>query len=108
MRDEFRLQYEAAMERRSHPAEGSYTRYLFDQGTDKILKKIGEECAETIIAAKGGDHSGTIYEIADLLYHIAVLMVNEGITIDEVYGELNERSKKSGNLKEMKTVDKNT
>ena len=68
--------------------EGSYTTYLFDQGLDKILKKIGEECAETIIAAKNDDHHALVNESADLLYHLLVLFVQRGLTLDEVQREL--------------------
>ena len=83
--------YETILERRDHPAENSYTRYLFDQGIDKILKKVGEECTEVIIAAKAEDHKETVYEIADLAYHVMVLMVQVGISLDEVRAELASR-----------------
>ena len=72
---------------RERPA-GSYTTYLFDQGLDKILKKVGEECAETIIAAKNHDRSALIKETSDLLYHLLVLFVDRGLTLDEVRHEL--------------------
>ena len=68
--------------------EGSYTTYLFDQGLDKILKKVGEECAETIIAAKNDDRHALVNESADLLYHLLVLFVQRGLTLDEVRHEL--------------------
>jgi phosphoribosyl-ATP pyrophosphohydrolase/phosphoribosyl-AMP cyclohydrolase len=68
--------------------EGSYTTYLFDQGLDKILKKVGEECAETIVAAKNEDRSALVKESADLLYHLLVLFVQRGLTLDEVQHEL--------------------
>ena len=71
--------------------EGSYTTYLFEKGTDKILKKVGEECTEVIIAAKAGDKEETVFEIADLLYHITVMMIDAGISIDEVTAELAKR-----------------
>ncbi len=96
------------LDRREHPSENSYTRYLFEQGLDKILKKVGEECAETIIAAKNGRKEDTIGEIADLTYHVLVLMAQQGITPAEVSALLNERHNKSGNLKTFKTTDKNT
>lgn len=67
--------------------EGSYTTYLFDKGLDKILKKVGEECTEVIIAAKAEDKKETIYEIADLLYHVMVLMVQQGITTEDILRE---------------------
>ena len=77
--------------RRTDPKEGSYTTYLFDKGLDKILKKVGEECAEVIIAGKGGDKSETVYEIADLCYHVMVLMVQSGISLEDVTRELARR-----------------
>jgi len=78
-------------DRRKNPSPGSYTSYLFEKGTDKILKKIGEECTEVIIAAKSKDRRETIYEIADLAYHIMVLMSAEGISLDEIKAELSSR-----------------
>ena len=77
--------------RKTEKKEGSSTTYLFEKGTDKILKKVGEECTEVIIAAKGGDKAETVFEIADLLYHITVMMIDAGITIDEVTAELAKR-----------------
>ena len=71
--------------------EGSYTTYLFSKGTDKILKKIGEECTEVIIAGKADDKAETVYEIADLMYHTMVLMVNMGIYVEDVQRELASR-----------------
>lgn len=77
--------------RKSNPKEGSYTSYLFEKGLDKILKKVGEESTEVIIGAKGGDRQETIYEIADLTYHVLVLMVEMGIPLEEVLAELSTR-----------------
>ena len=74
--------------RKTDPQEGSYTTYLFDKGLDKILKKVGEECTEVIIAGKAQDKRETVYEIADLAYHVLVLMVEAGIGVDEVRKEL--------------------
>lgn len=74
--------------RRSAPKEGSYTSYLFDKGLDKILKKVGEESTEVIIAGKAEDKPETIYEIADLTYHVLVLMLQLGISLDDVRREL--------------------
>ena len=71
--------------------EGSYTTYLFDKGRDKILKKVGEECTEVIIAGKADDKKETIYELADLAYHAMVLMVQMGITVEDVHRELASR-----------------
>ena len=72
-------------------AEGSYTTYLFQKGIDKILKKVGEESTEVIIGGKAGDKAETIYEIADLAYHVMVLMVEMGITMEDVRKELASR-----------------
>ncbi len=73
------------------PKEGSYTTYLFQKGLDKILKKVGEESTEVIIAAKAEDKKETIYEIADLAYHVMVLMVEAGISLDDITKELASR-----------------
>ena len=100
--------YDTVLSRRENKKEGSYTCYLFEQGLDKILKKVGEECSETIIAAKNNDNTETVYEISDLIYHIMVLMVQQGISLDEVLCELDKRSEKTGNLKQFHEVDKNT
>ena len=77
--------------RKTNPKEGSYTSYLFEKGLDKILKKVGEECTEVIIAGKAQDKKETIYEIADLAYYVLVLMAEAGITVDEVQKELASR-----------------
>ena len=77
--------------RRAALPEGSYTTYLFQKGADKILKKVGEECTEVIIAGKAGDKRETVYEIGDLMYHVMVLMVEMGISVDEVLAELASR-----------------
>ena len=71
--------------------EGSYTTYLFEKGIDKILKKVGEECTEVIIAGKANDKAETIYEISDLVYHVMVLMIEMGISLDDIYNELASR-----------------
>lgn len=78
-------------DRKEHPKDGSYTNYLFDNGIDKILKKIGEETSEIIIAAKNGRKDDTVYEFGDLFYHLMVLMSSEGITWDDVFSELENR-----------------
>jgi phosphoribosyl-ATP pyrophosphohydrolase/phosphoribosyl-AMP cyclohydrolase len=80
--------YELISGRRNEPKEGSYTSYLFDKGLDKILKKLGEEATEVIIGAKGGDKKETVYEIADLVYHLMVLMAQMDIGPEEVISEL--------------------
>ena len=77
--------------RRDTPQPGSYTSYLFEKGKEKILKKVGEECAEVILAAQKEDQAETVYEIADLAYHVLVLMVNAGITVQQITQELEKR-----------------
>ena len=86
--------YETVLDRKENNEEGSYTCYLFEKGLDKILKKVGEECSETIIAAKNGDNSETVLEISDLIYHLMVMMVQQGITLEKVMAELDKRSAK--------------
>ena len=100
--------YQTVENRRDNPKEGSYTCYLLDKGLDKILKKVGEECSETIIAAKYGDNIENVYEVADLIYHLTVMMVSQGIPLEDVLAELDKRSEKTGNLKQFHTVDKNS
>lgn len=106
MTDTIRGLYEIILERKTTPQEGSYTCYLFDQGLDKILKKCGEECAETIIAAKNGDNDATAEELCDLLYHLLVLMAQQNLPLEQVTHVLEQRRQKLGNLKQMKTVDR--
>ncbi len=77
--------------RKINKTEGSYTTYLFEKGLDKILKKVGEECTEVIIAAKDNDKKETIYEIADLCYHVLVLMIEQGISLEDIHKELASR-----------------
>ena len=98
--------YEVVLNRKANPQEGSYTCYLFDKGLDKILKKVGEECAETIIAAKNDVTADTVGEIADLIYHLMVMMAEKGIPLSDVLAELDRRAQKIGNLKQIKQVDK--
>jgi phosphoribosyl-ATP pyrophosphohydrolase/phosphoribosyl-AMP cyclohydrolase len=83
--------YNVALDRKNNPKEGSYTNYLFDKGIDKILKKVGEETSEVIIGAKNPGNGEIRYEIADLLYHLSVLMVEKELTWAEVYEELASR-----------------
>ena len=77
--------------RKENPQEGSYTTYLFQKGLDKILKKVGEECTEVIIGAKAEDKAETVYEIADLCYHVMVLMLQAGISLEDIHKELASR-----------------
>ena len=83
--------YDLLLQRKTERPEGSYTTYLFEKGLDKILKKVGEECTEVIIGGKAGDKKETIYEIADLAYHVMVLMVQMGISVEDVQKELASR-----------------
>lgn len=83
--------YELLTDRKAQLPEGSYTSYLFQKGIDKILKKVGEECTEVIVAGKGGERAETVYEIADLAYHVMVLMVEMGIRPEEIRRELASR-----------------
>lgn len=83
--------YELLQGRKENLPEGSYTTYLFNKGIDKILKKVGEECTEVIIAGKANDKKETIYEVADLCYHVMVMMVEMGISLEEVRKELASR-----------------
>ena len=111
--------YNIILDRKATFTEGSYTCYLFEKGLDKILKKCGEECSEVIIAAKNLSSAMTgeerrkaqmdiKNEICDLLYHLTVLMVNEGIDLEEIYEILQERSQKIGNLKKLHKSDRNS
>lgn len=116
MKDIFNELYDTVLSRKAEKKEGSYTCYLFEKGLDKILKKIGEESAETIIAAKNTDmfkddpekKKELIGEISDLYYHIAVMMAQVGVTPDDVNAELEKRSLKTGNLKQFHTTDRNS
>ena len=85
--------YELIEARRANPPPGSYTAQLFADGTNEIAKKVAEEAVEVALAAKDADHGHTVYEIADLLYHVTVLMVDQGISYDEVWAELARRQK---------------
>lgn len=106
--DYIKNEYQTILDRKAENKDGSYTCYLFEKGIDKILKKVGEECSEVIIAAKNNDNEETVYEITDLIYHILVLMANQGITPDDVEAALAKKAEKEGNLKKFHVVDKNT
>lgn len=108
MNDTLQKLYEVVQGRKAEPQEGSYTCYLFDQGLDKILKKVGEESAETIIAAKNGENGQVVSEMSDLIYHLMVLLVQQDIPLSAVMEELDRRSQKIGNLKKMHVTDRNT
>ncbi|MDR3309733.1 MAG: bifunctional phosphoribosyl-AMP cyclohydrolase/phosphoribosyl-ATP diphosphatase HisIE [Oscillospiraceae bacterium] len=94
--------YALLLDRKANPKEGSYTTYLFDKGLDKILKKIGEESTEVIIAAKSEDRAETVYELADLMYHALVLMAHTGITPQDVLTELVSRQVVDSKVKQEK------
>ena len=83
--------YGVIEERKSNPEEGSYTTYLFNEGVDKILKKVGEEASEVIIGAKNSSKEEVIYETSDLVYHMLVLLVEMGVSLDDIKQELHKR-----------------
>lgn len=85
--------YDTVMDRKNNPVEGSYTNYLFDKGIDKILKKVGEENAEVIIAAKNNSRQEVVYETCDLIYHVLVMLINQGVSLGELKAELESRYK---------------
>lgn len=86
-------EFDKIVDRKENPVEGSYTNYLFREGVDKICKKIGEESTETVIGAKNNSKEEVIYEASDLLYHLNVLLVNQGITLDDLMVEIENRYK---------------
>ena len=96
--------YELLQGRKENLPEGSYTTYLFQKGLDKILKKVGEECTEVIIAGKAQDKRETVYEIADLAYHVLVLMVEMGISVEDIRTELASRHVIDHKVKQEKMV----
>ena len=102
------FQYQDLMDmlqgRKDSPKEGSYTSYLFEKGRDKILKKVGEESTEVIIAAKDNDRANTIYELGDLMYHAMVLMLDMGISLDEIRAEMASRHVIDKKVKQEKMV----
>ena len=97
--------YQVVSDRRVNKQENSYTCYLFEQGLDKICKKIGEEASEVIIAAKNGVQKDTVGEVADLLYHLVVMLVDQGSPLSAVDDLLTQRAGKIGNLKTFHKVD---
>lgn len=102
------FQYQDLMEmlvgRKENPKEGSYTTYLFSKGMDKMLKKIGEETTEVIISAKDSDKANTIYEIGDLMYHVMVLMIEMGISLDDIKREMASRHVIDKKVKQEKMI----
>ena len=108
MNDTLEKLYKVVLDRKANPQEGSYTCYLFEKGLDKILKKVGEECAETIIAAKNGDKDELVGEINDVFYHMMVMMNACGVSLADVCDEMDKRAAKIGNLKQFHVSDHNT
>lgn len=100
--------YNVILDRKQNKEQGSYTCYLFEQGLNKILKKIGEESAELIIAAKDGEKQRITEETCDLIYHILVLLAEREVPLENIKEELALRSNKIGNLKQFKSTDKNS
>lgn len=100
MKNELQVLYETVLNRKENAEVGSYTAYLYEKGLEKILKKVGEECTEVIIASmKENNNDEIVNELGDLFYHLFVLMAEKGITLDDVNAELHKRSMKTGNLK---------
>ena len=104
--EELNVLYETVMDRKANPEEGSYTSYLFGKGEEKILKKVGEECTEVIIAAKDDDKAETIYEVADLCYHVMVMMIQMGISLEDIHKELASRHVIDHKVKQEKMTGK--
>ena len=96
--------YKEALDRKKNPKEGSYTNYLFDKGLDKILKKVGEEATEVVIAAKNEDPQELVYETADVLYHLLVLLVEKGVSYEAILEELASREGVISKTQERKAI----
>ena len=100
MKNELQILYETVLNRKENAEVGSYTAYLYEKGLEKILKKVGEEASEVIIASmKENNKEEIVNELGDLFYHLFVLMAEKGISLDDVNAELHKRSLKTGNLK---------
>lgn len=98
--------FQTILDRKANPEEGSYTTYLFEKGLDKILKKVGEEATEVIIASKEDDKEELVGEINDLLYHLLVLMAEKNVTLEDVDALMEKRAEKQHNLKaERKPIE---
>ncbi|WP_271497763.1 phosphoribosyl-ATP diphosphatase [Enterococcus sp. 5H] len=97
--------YTEIIARKNDPKIGSYTNYLFEQGLDKILKKVGEEATEVIIAAKNDDSEELIYETSDLIYHMLVLLAEKEVTLDEITEELKKREGKLSKTEDRKQIE---
>ncbi|ETY73640.1 phosphoribosyl-ATP diphosphatase [Lactiplantibacillus fabifermentans] len=96
--------YQMIAERQKNPKKGSYTDYLFTEGLDKILKKVGEESTEVIVAAKNPGDSELVYETADLFYHVLVLLVQRGVSFDQIKAELAKREGKMSDFKDRPEI----
>ena len=101
---QYQALYDMLRGRKKSPKDGSYTTYLFEKGVDKILKKVGEECTEVIISAKDNDKANTLYELGDLAYHAMVLMVEMGLSLDDLKRELASRHVIDHKVKQEKMV----
>ena len=101
---QYQALYDMLRGRKESPKEGSYTTYLFEKGVDKILKKVGEECTEVIISAKANDKANTLYELGDLAYHAMVLMVEMGLSLEDLKQELASRHVIDHKVKQEKMV----
>lgn len=99
MKDILEELYETILDRKTNKVEGSYTNYLFEKGIDKILKKVGEECTETIIAAKNAKEEEITAETADLVYHVLVMLAEKNVKLEAIEQELIKRHRKTGNKK---------
>lgn len=97
--------YQESLKRKKEPKEGSYTSYLYDKGLDKILKKVGEEATEVVIAAKNADKNEMANETADLLYHLAVALVETGVSLDQVGTVLQARQGKQSRIHDRPEID---
>ncbi|HDX9631015.1 TPA: phosphoribosyl-ATP diphosphatase [Bacillus cereus] len=105
MENVFKLLYETIEERKENPLPESYTNYLFSKGEDKILKKIGEECTEVIIASKNNDKEELVKEMVDVLYHCFVLLAEKNIALEDVTREVKERNGKLSRVGDRKEID---
>ncbi|MDH4421192.1 MULTISPECIES: phosphoribosyl-ATP diphosphatase [Bacillus] len=105
MENVFKLLYETIEERKENPLPESYTNYLFSKGEDKILKKIGEECTEVIIASKNNDKEELVKEMVDVLYHCFVLLAEKNIALEDVMREVKERNGKLSRVGDRKEID---
>lgn len=108
MNDVIKGLYEIILDRKENMVEDSYTCYLFSKGIDKILKKCGEECSEMIIAAKNNDNDELSNEICDLVFHVLVMMAEQGVGLSDIEQILEQRRQKIGNLKQFHQTDKNS